>query len=225
MSPGNVYFLSIGMAVVGTVLIGGAIWFGFHVWGQAGRKSSHLPACEPKEVQPIEPHAPPLVQMVQKGFELQNAGQHREAISLFEAALGQGGDAAETLRILNLSAESYYRLGEYAQAQTKGLAALQIARAAGATAEAGSAHCILGEAALKLGEWGTAAEHFNEGVDHFSQAGNEKAARRALGRLTEVLGQAADPESAEFYRSLGSELRSRGSLLTVHDRALTQIGT
>ena len=114
------------------------------------------------------------------------------------------------------------RLGEYAQAQTKGIYALEIAQAAGAKSEAGSAHCILGEAALKLGEWEAAVEHFNEGADHFSQAGDEKAARRALDRLTELLGQGADPESAEFYRDLASEIRSDESLR--RDRAQTQVG-
>ncbi|MBB3181790.1 hypothetical protein [Variovorax sp. Sphag1AA] len=42
-----------------------------------------------------------------------------------------GDPILETLQNLNLAADSDYRLGEYAQAQTKCLAALEIARAAG----------------------------------------------------------------------------------------------
>ncbi|MEJ8816035.1 tetratricopeptide repeat protein [Variovorax ureilyticus] len=224
MFPGNGWFMTVGMAVAGVVLTGVAVWIGLHGWRQASRRSSLTPAGKVREGRPIGSNGLPLSQMMQKGCELQHAGQHREAISLFEAALAQGGGVTETLRLLNLSAQSHNRVGEYAQAQTKGVAALEFARATGSAAEAGSTHCILGEVALKLGEWDAAAEHFNEAVDSFSQAGNEKAAREALGRLTEILGQPADPESAEFYRSLAIELRSRGSLLTVNGRALTRIG-
>ncbi|SEB25271.1 tetratricopeptide repeat protein [Variovorax sp. YR216] len=222
MSPGNVNLLSAGMAVTGALITIVAVWLGFRMWDRTGRRSFHMPATKPKEVQPINLKDPILAQIVQKGFELQTAGQDREAIRYFEKAIALGGDATETLQILVFTADSYYRLGEYAQAQAKGIYALEIAQVAGAKPEAASAHCILGEAAVKLGEWEAAVEHFNEGADHFSQAGNEKAARRALDRLTELLGQGADPESAEFYRHLASEIRS-GESLNSRERAQTQV--
>ena len=217
MSPGNVNLLSVGMAVTGALITVVAVWLGFRILDRIGRRSSYTPTIRPKEVQPIEPKDPVLAQMVQMGFEHQKAGQDRAAISYFEKAIALGGDATETLQLLNFTADSYYRLGEYAQAQAKGIYALEIAQVAGAKPEAASAHCILGEAALKLGEWEAAVEHFNEGADHFSQAGDEKAARRTLDRLTELLGQGADPESAEFYRHLASEIRS-GESVNSRDR-------
>ncbi|MEJ8814843.1 tetratricopeptide repeat protein [Variovorax ureilyticus] len=223
MSPGNVDHLVAGMAVAGAVITIVAVWFGFQVWYRNRQRSFHMPTTKPGEEPPIKRKDPIRAQMVQKGFELQKAGDDREAISYFEKAIALDGDATDMPQILSFSADSYYRLGDYAQAQSKGIAALEFAQASGAGPEAASAHCILGETALKLGEWEAAVEHFNEGAEHFSQSGNEKAARRALDRLTQILGQGADPESAEFYRNLASEIRTT-ELLNSRHRSETKIG-
>ncbi|MBS0340959.1 MAG: tetratricopeptide repeat protein [Proteobacteria bacterium] len=180
-------------------------------------QSFHFPLGRPQGVQPIKTRDPALVQMVEKGSELQKVGKNREAIRLFEGAIAIADDAIETAQILNLAADSHFRLGEYAQAQTKGLAALEKAHDCGAKQEAGLTHCLLGETALKLGEWGAAAAHFDEGSESFSQAGNEEAARRALARLSAILGQRTDAESADFYRHLAAELRATGSRLDAPD--------
>ncbi|MBS0342368.1 MAG: tetratricopeptide repeat protein [Proteobacteria bacterium] len=177
-------------------------------------KPLHFPRGKPQEVQPIKTRDPTLVQMVQRGSELQKIGKNREAIRLFEGAIVIADDAIETAQILNLTADSHFRLGEYAQAQTKALAALDKAHDCGAKQEAGLTHCLLGETALKLGEWGSAAAHFDEGAESFLQAGNEQAARSALARLSAILGQRTDAESADFYRQLAAELRASGSGLT-----------
>ncbi|MBS0454918.1 MAG: hypothetical protein JSS14_26775 [Proteobacteria bacterium] len=177
-------------------------------------KPLHFPLGKPQDVAPIKTRDPTLVQMVQRGAELQKVGKNREAIRLFEGAIAIADDAIEAAQILNLTADSHFRLGEYALAQTKGLAALDKAHDCGAKQEAGLTHCLLGETALKLGEWGSAAAHFDEGAESFLQAGNEEAARRALGRLSSILGQRTDAESADFYRHLAAELRSSESELT-----------
>ena len=174
-------------------------------------KPVHFPLGKPQEVQPIKTRDPTLVQMVQRGSELQRVGKNREAIRLFEGAIVIADDAIESAQILNLTADSHFRLGEYALAQTKALAALDKAHDCGARQEAGLTHCLLGETALKLGEWGTAAAHFDEGAESFLQAGNEEAARRALVRLSAILGQRTDAESADFYRHLAAELRANES--------------
>lgn len=177
-------------------------------------KPLHFPLGKPQEVQPIKTRDPTLVQMVQRGSELQKVGKNREAIRLFEGAIVIADDAIEAAQILNLTADSHFRLGEYALAQTKALAALNKAHDCGARQQAGLTHCLLGETALKLGEWGSATAHFNEGAENFLQAGNEEAARRALARLAAILGQRTDAESADFYRHLAADLRASESGLT-----------
>ena len=206
MSPDKRQDLNAGKAGVGSILAGIRRWLGL----RPTRPTLHGPAGKDEEIQPVDHKDPLLVQMVKTGVELQEAGRSLEAIRLFDRAIELSGDAVETAHMLNATADNYYRLGEYAQAQTRGLAALEKARACGSAQEEGSTHWILGETAVKLGELDAAAEHFKAGADHFSQAGNEKAAREAIGRLVQILGDHPDEESAAFYRSLASEPQ-RGS--------------
>jgi len=158
-------------------------------------KSFHVSATKPTVEEPSKAKDPTVLQIVNKGLELQKAGKNREAIALFDGAVSLSADATEAAQILSFTADSYYRLGEYAQAQTKGLAAIEKARAAGAHMEEGSAHCILGETAFKLGHLNAVVEYFEGGAHHFSRAGNENAAAKARDRLVQILGDASDSGS------------------------------
>ena len=204
MSPEKFKGLKIGLTIVDSAVATACGLLGMRSRTRGEATSAAMSTKLGDNARPVVQHRGRLVQA---GAALQKAGKNHDAIRVFEEAMALDGDATETAQILNFTANNFYCLGDYAQAQIKGIAALETARRCGATQEEGAAHFILGETALKVGELDVAADHFQGSADQFSQSGNLKATRQSLDRLVQILGNHPDLESEEFYRRLALEMR------------------